>query len=49
MERELNGVHGVTLQGSELQNGAVEAFRDLSASASSSVLLGVEVPHQPPH
>ncbi|GAA5945817.1 hypothetical protein JCM3775_006788 [Rhodotorula graminis] len=29
MERELNGVHGVTLRDSELQNGAVEAFRDL--------------------
>ncbi|BGP16207.1 hypothetical protein JCM10213_007065 [Rhodosporidiobolus nylandii] len=29
MERELNGVHGVTLQGSALQLGAVEAFREL--------------------
>ncbi|GAA5991263.1 hypothetical protein JCM11641_000404, partial [Rhodosporidiobolus odoratus] len=29
MERELNGVHGVTLKGSALQLGAVEAFREL--------------------
>ncbi|BGP48199.1 hypothetical protein JCM10450v2_004071 [Rhodotorula kratochvilovae] len=29
MERELNGVHGVTFQGSELQVGAVETFREL--------------------
>ncbi|GAA5820474.1 hypothetical protein JCM11251_005640 [Rhodosporidiobolus azoricus] len=29
MESELNGVHGVTLKGSALQVGAVEAFREL--------------------
>ncbi|GAA5925144.1 flavin-containing monooxygenase [Sporobolomyces koalae] len=29
MEKELNSVHGVTMKGSELQLGAVEAFREL--------------------
>ncbi|GAA6060117.1 hypothetical protein JCM10212_003525 [Sporobolomyces blumeae] len=29
MEKELNSVHGVTMKGSPLQLGAVEAFRDL--------------------
>ncbi|BGO99663.1 hypothetical protein NBRC10513v2_003890 [Rhodotorula toruloides] len=29
MEKELNAVHGVTLKGSELQTGAVAAFREL--------------------
>ncbi|GAA5979807.1 hypothetical protein JCM5350_002055 [Sporobolomyces pararoseus] len=29
MEKELNSVHGVTMKGSELQLGAVEAFRQL--------------------
>lgn len=35
MEAELNSVHGVTMKGSDLQKGAVEAFAALSESSRS--------------
>jgi hypothetical protein len=49
---QLNGVHGVTLQGSALQVGAVEAFKDLSALSSLSFAISstrADLPlHSPP-
>lgn len=35
MEAELNSVHGVTIKGSDFQNGAVAEFKEASRSFST--------------